>query len=330
MKILFAAIASWFMLSLCPALVFGEAIKIRFSHVVAEDTPKGKGANLFKKRVEERLAGRVEVSVFPNSKLFNDDQVFLALLVNDLQLAAPSLAKFSDLTKTLQVFDLPFLFDDIAAVERFQDGELGQGLLSSMTHKGIQGLTYWHNGMRVMSDNKPLRLPTDVQGLRFRIEPSDVLEAQFRELGALTVRLPFQKVYDALRSGLVDGQENTWSNIYSQKIHTVQSHFTETNHSYLGYMVVTSKEFWEGLPNDIRSKLEEILTEVTLEVNRIALEQAENDRQQVIDSDETKVLTLSKEERATWRETLIPIWEQFEDEIGQEVIEAAQAADIPD
>ncbi len=306
--------------------VEAEPIRIRFSHVVGENTPKGKGANLFKKLVEERLAGKVTVNVYPNSLRFTDDQVLEALLFADVEMAAPSLAKFRNFTKSLQVFDLPFMFDNVGAVHRFQSSQAGRELLDSMIRRGLKGLVYWDNGMRVMSANKPLRVPADVHGLTFRIEPSAVMEAQYAALGATTLRLPFAKVFDALKLGLVSGQENAWSNIYSKKFYHVQKYFTETDHSFLGYMVVTSVKFWGRLPADIRVELEKILAEVTVAVNKIALEKAQGDRQKVIDSGRAEVLTLTPDEREAWRKALEPVWQEFVGIIPRDVIEAAVAS----
>jgi C4-dicarboxylate-binding protein DctP len=303
-----------------------EPILIRFSHVVAEQTPKGTGAHRFKQLAEEKLAGRVKVEVFPNAKIYDDDQVFSALLNNSVQLAAPSLSKFSTITKALQIYDLPFLFDDQSAVERFQNGEIGQRLLQSLDSKGIKGLGYWPNGMRVISANRPLRTPADLRELTIRIEPSKVIEAQYQRLGAIPVKLPFTDIRDALRRELIEGQENAWSNIYSQRFQTLQTYVTETHHSFLGYMVITNKTFWEGLPTDIRRELEMILVQVTDEVKAKALEQADRDRQAVINQDHVKFITLTDQEKQQWRQAMTPVWETFAPQIGPAVIAAAQAA----
>lgn len=310
-----------------------EPIKIKFSHVVAESTPKGIGAKKFKQLVEERLAGKVVVEVYPNSQLYDDNKVMEALLLGDVQLAAPSLAKFGKYTKRLQVFDLPFLFDDIHAVDRFQNGPIGKQLLSTMNEHGYLGLAYWHNGMKQLSANKSLRQPTDAKGLKFRIQQSDVLQAQFEALEAHPEKLAFAEVYNALQTGVVDGAENPWSNIYSKKFHEVQKYFSETNHGVLDYLLVTNAKFWKGLPNEIRTELEKIIAEVSAEVNKQALALAENYRQKVIDFGEetgqTAVLTLTKDELAQWREAMQPVWEKFEGEIGKEVIDAALMANQP-
>ncbi|MDY6994355.1 MAG: TRAP transporter substrate-binding protein [Pseudomonadota bacterium] len=301
-------------------------IKIKFSHVVAESTPKGIGAKKFKQLVEERLAGKVVVEVYPNSQLYDDNKVMEALLLGDVQLAAPSLAKFGKYTEKLQVFDLPFLFDDIKAVDRFQNGAVGQELMASMEDKGYLGLAYWHNGMKQLSANKPLRRPEDAKGLKFRIQPSEVLEAQFKAIDANPQKLAFSEVYNALQTGVVDGQENTWANCYSKKYYEVQDYFSETNHGVLDYLVVTNARFWRGLPDDIRQTLTEILAEVTTEVNKISHDLAMQSRQKIIDSKKAQVITLSAEQIAQWREVMQPVWQRFTDEIGAEVIQAAQAA----
>ena len=302
-----------------------EPITIRFSHVVSENAPKGIGAQLFKERAEKQLAGRVKVEIYPNSQHYTDDEVLTALLMGDIELAAPSLAKFRSVTKSLQVFDLPFLFGDVEAVHRFQASPEGQSLLNAMSRRGIKGLAYWDNGMRVISANKALIGPADVKDLRFRTEPSNVIETQYATLGAISLRLPFKRVFNALERGLVDGQENTWSNIATKRFHTVQDYFTETNHSFLGYMVVTSSRFWDGLPPQIRSTLEEILAAVSEEVNQIAVDKA-GDGREVVRTSTSHILELTPEQRAAWRETLRPVWNQFENQIGEDVIRAAVAA----
>ena len=227
----------------------GAEILIKFSHVTAaKGHPKGEAATLFAERVNTSMAGKVKVEVYPNSQLFNDNKVLEAMLLGDVQMAAPSLSKFEKYTKKFRIYDLPFLFKDIKAVDAFQNSQHGQILLESMNDKGLLGLAYWHNGMKQISANKPLMNPADASGLKFRIMTSDVLEAQFRALGANPQKMAFSEVYGALQTGVVDGQENTWSNIFTKKFFEVQDGITESNHGVLNYLVVTSTEFWQGLP----------------------------------------------------------------------------------
>ncbi|OGA99368.1 MAG: C4-dicarboxylate ABC transporter [Burkholderiales bacterium RIFCSPHIGHO2_12_FULL_61_11] len=299
-------------------------IVIKFAHVVAEQTPKGQGALKFKELAEKKFPGRVQVQVFPSSQLFGDAKEMEALLLGDVQLIAPSLSKFDRYTKKVQVFDLPFLFDDIDAVDRFQSGPQGKALLESMVNRGLRGLGYWHNGMKQLSTNKDkLTRPEDVKGLKFRIQASDVLEAQFRALGASPQKMAFSEVYQALQTGVVDGQENTWSNIYSQKFHEVQKTIAETNHGVIDYMVVTNAKWFDGLPADIRKGLSEAMTEATAYSNKLALDFNEADRKKIADAGKAKIQKLSKEDVAAWRKAMEPVWKKFEGDIGRDLIDAA-------
>lgn len=302
-------------------------IVIKFSHVVAEQTPKGQGALKFKELAEKKLPGKVQVQVFPSSQLFGDAKELEALLLGDVQFIAPSLSKFDRYTKKIQVFDLPFLFDDIDAVDRFQSGPQGKALLESMKSRGLLGLGYWHNGMKQLSTNKDkLTRPEDVKGLKFRIQASDVLEAQFRALGANPQKMAFAEVYQALQTGVVDGQENTWSNIYSQKFHEVQKTIAETNHGVIDYMVVTNVKWWEGLPADVRKGLSEAMTEATAHANKLASDINEADRKKITDAGKAKIQKLSKDDVASWRKTMEPVWKKFEGDIGRDLIDGAQKA----
>ncbi|MCR1825633.1 TRAP transporter substrate-binding protein [Pseudomonas oleovorans] len=301
-----------------------EPILIKFSHVVADATPKGQGALLFKQLVEERLAGKVKVEVYPNSSLFGDANELEALRKNDVQLLAPSLAKFEQYTKQLQVFDLPFLFDDLDAVNRFQKRAKGRQLLRSMEDHNIVGLAYWHNGMKQLSATRALNMPGDANGLSFRIQPSAVLEAQFGQVGANSQKLPFSEVFKALQSGQVQGAENPWSNIYSQKLHEVQPFISETNHGVLDYMLVSNSRFWYGIPHQTRMELEAIIDEVTYVVNKQAEAANQADRQRIVDSGRSQVINLTAEQRQAWRDAMRPVWEQFQGQIGSDVIKAAQ------
>lgn len=303
-----------------------EAIKIKFSHVVAENTPKGQMALKFKELVESRLAGKVEVDVFPNSQLFGDNKVLEAMQLGDVQLAAPSLSKFDKYTKKLQIFDLPFLFSDIQAVDRFQQSAAGEKLLNSMSRKGLHGLGYLHNGMKQLSSSSPLSVPSDVKGKKFRIMTSDVLAAQFEAVEAVPVKKPFSEVFTLLQTKAIDGQENTWSNIYSKKFFEVQDFITESDHGVLDYLVVTSKEFWTSLPDDIRDELKIAIDEAIKYGNSIATEKAAQDKQKIIDSNRSTIIYLSKEERQEWVNAMQPVWKQFESEIGKDLIDAAIAS----
>jgi len=325
-KLTAKALACALSLSIAGLAHAADPIVIKFSHVVAENTPKGQGALMFKKLVEERLAGKVEVQVYPNSSLFGDGKEMEALLLGDVQLIAPSLAKFEHYSKGVQVFDLPFLFDDIAAVDRFQKGEAGQQLLRSMEDKNITGLGYWHNGMKQLSANKPLREPKDARGLKFRVQASAVLDEQFKAVRANPRKMSFAEVYQGLQTGVVNGAENPYSNIYSQKMHEVQKYITESNHGLLDYMVITNTKFWNGLPADVRGELEKILDEVTVAVNKQADELNQADKQRIIDAGTTEIIDLTPEQREMWREAMKPVWKKFEGEIGADLIKAAEAA----
>lgn len=308
----------------CQVALADEPILIKFSHVVADNTPKGQGALLFKQLVEQRLEGKVKVEVYPNSTLYGDANELEALRKNEVQLLAPSLAKFEQYTKQLQVFDLPFLFDDLEAVNRFQKRAKGRQLLRSMEAHDIAGLAYWHNGMKQLSATRALHAPGDAKGLSFRIQPSAVLEAQFSQVGAKSQKLPFSEVFNALKSGQVQGAENPWSNIYSKKLHEVQPFITETNHGVLDYMLVSNSRFWYGIPHNIRTELEAIIDEVTYAVNKQAEADNQADRQRIIDSGRSQVISLTPEQRLAWREAMRPVWTQFEEQIGKDVIKAAQ------
>lgn len=307
-------------------LAHADPITIKFSHVVAEHTPKGQGALLFKKLAEERLPGKVKVEVYPNSSLFGDGKEMEALMLGDVQIIAPSLAKFEHYSKPIQIFDLPFLFDDMAAVDRFQKGPVGQELLTSMADKGITGLGYWHNGLKQLSANKKLIEPSDARGQKFRVQASAVLDEQFKALRAVPRKMSFAEVYQGLQTGVVNGAENPYSNIYSQKMNEVQKYITESNHGLLDYMVITNTDFWNKLPEDIRTTLSQTMDEVTIEVNKHAADLNEKDKQSIIDSGTTEILYLTAEQREKWREAMRPVWKKFEAEIGTERIQAAEDA----
>lgn len=303
-------------------------ITVKFSHVVAENTPKGQMANKFKELVDnnENLKGKVKVEVFPNSQLFDDEKVMEAMLLGDVQLAAPSLSKFQKYNPQLLVYDLPFLFNDMEAVDRFQHSELGQKLLTSMEDKGYIGLGYLHNGMKQLSANKPLKVPADAKGLKFRIQTSDVLAAQFEAIDAVPVKKPFSEVFTLMQTKAVDGSENPWSNIYSKKFHEVQSDITESDHGILDYMVITSSEFWNGLPEDLRTELKKAMDEAITFGNKVSVEKDGEDRQAIIDSKRTSIYKLTAEERQQWVDAMKPVWTQFQDKIGEDTIKAALEA----
>ena len=302
----------------------GEIV-IKFSHVTNSDKhPKGIAATLFAERVNTEMNGKACMEVFPNSTLYTDEKVLEAMLQGDVQFAAPSLSLFEPITKQFRLFDLPFMFKDISAVDAFQASGTGQEMLQSMTRRGVLGLGFWHNGMKQFSANKPLISPEDAQGLKFRVQPSDVLVAQMNALGATAQPMAFAEVYGALQTGVVDGQENSWSNIYGQKFFEVQAGITETNHGIIDYMVVTSVDWWEALDADVRDQLKTILDEVTTARNAAVLEVDRAARQSILDAG-GKIVELTPEQRAAWVEAMKPVWAQFEAEVGAENIAAAQS-----
>ncbi|WP_418593893.1 DctP family TRAP transporter solute-binding subunit [Ponticoccus sp. (in: a-proteobacteria)] len=302
----------------------GEMV-IKFSHVTNTDRhPKGIAASLLQERVNEEMNGTACMEVFPNSTLYNDDQVLEAMLNGDVQMAAPSLSKFEQFTKVFRIYDLPFMFKNIDAVDAFQASETGQAMKESMVRRGLLGLQFWHNGLTQISANKPLISPEDAKGLKFRVQPSEVLKANMEALGASPQPMAFSEVYGALQSGVVDGQENTWSNIYGQKFFEVQEGITETNHGVLDYLVVTNVDWWEGLEPEVRDQLATILEEVTNERNAAVGEVDAEARQAVLDAG-GEIRELTAEQRQVWVDTMKPVWEQFADDVGQENIDAAQA-----
>ncbi|WP_275098880.1 TRAP transporter substrate-binding protein [Sedimenticola hydrogenitrophicus] len=303
----------------------GEMV-IKFSHVTNSDKhPKGIAASLLESRVNSEMNGKACMQVYPNSTLYDDNKVLEAMLNGDVQLAAPSLSKFEKFTKKFRIFDLPFLFEDVEAVDRFQNSDAGEKLKSSMKKRGLLGLTYWHNGMKQISANRPLINPEDAKGLKFRVQASDVLVAQFEQLDANPQKMAFSEVYGGLQTKVVDGQENSWSNIYGKKFFEVQDGVTASNHGILDYLVVTSDEWWEGLPADIRGQLAQILQEVTETRNSESAKVNAQSMQRVIDAGGV-VRTLTPEQRQAWVDAMKPVWKKFEGDIGADLIEAAVAS----
>ena len=302
----------------------GEVV-IKLSHVTNTDRhPKGIAASLLEQRVNDEMNGKACMEVFPNSTLYNDDQVLEALLQGDVQMAAPSLSKFEQFTKQFRIFDLPFMFKDINAVDEFQNSETGVAMKESMTRRGLLGLAFWHNGMKQMSANKPLNVPSDANGLKFRVQNSDVLKAQMAAMGASPQPMAFSEVYGALQTGVVDGQENTWSNIYGQKFFEVQDGTTETNHGVLDYMLVTSTDWWDSLDADVRDQLATIVQEVTDSRNAESSKVNAEAKQAIIDAGGV-VRELDDAQREAWVTAMKPVWEEFTADVGQENIDEAQA-----
>ncbi len=301
----------------------GEMI-IKFSHVTNTDKhPKGIAATLLQERVNNEMNGVACMEVFPNSTLYNDDVVLEAMLQGDVQLAAPSLSKFEKFTKQFRIFDLPFMFKNIEAVDAFQQSETGSAMKNSMQRRGLVGLEFWHNGLKQFSANKPLVSPDDAKGLKFRVQKSDVLVAQIEALGASAQPMAFSEVYGALQTGVVDGQENTWSNIYGKKFFEVQDGITETNHGIIDYLVVTSVDWWDSLDDEVRNQLSQILSEVTEQRNNEAFAVNESAKQAIIDAGHT-VRALTDEQRQAWVDAMLSVWEQFEEDVGSENIAAAE------
>lgn len=298
---------------------------IKFPHVTAPATPKGQTAERFKALAEARFPGRVRVEVYPSAQLMEVRDAVEALAFGEIQMIAGSLSIFNRMTKKFEVFDLPFLFEDLDAVERFQRGPSGQALLDALADKGIKGLTFWHNGMKQLSGPRPLRRPEDAAGLKFRIMESDVLEAEVEAVGGSPQKTAFSEVYQALQTGTVDAQENTWSNMYSSRFYEVQPYITESNHGYLGYFVATNARFWNGLPEDIRKGLEQALEEATEWNNARAGEINAAGRQAIVESGRSEIIALTPDELAAWRRAMRPVWDQFRDEIGADLIDAAAA-----
>ncbi|WP_294224194.1 DctP family TRAP transporter solute-binding subunit [uncultured Shimia sp.] len=302
----------------------GETV-IKFSHVTNTDKhPKGIAASLLEQRVNDEMDGKVCMEVFPNSTLYDDNKVLEAMLQGDIQLAAPSLSKFEKFTRQFRIFDLPFMFKSVDAVDAFQSSDAGQGLLDSMQRRGLQGLAYWHNGMKQMSANVPLVVPTDADGLKFRVQSSDVLVAQMEAIGGSPQKMSFSEVYGALQQGVVDGQENTWSNIFGKKFFEVQDGVTETNHGIIDYLVVTSVDWLESLEPGVRDQFLTILAEVTETRNGESTAVNEAAKQSIIEAGGT-IRQLTNEQRQQWVDVMKPVWDQFAGDVGQENIDAAQA-----
>ncbi|MDH5544002.1 MAG: TRAP transporter substrate-binding protein [Gammaproteobacteria bacterium] len=315
-------------LSLLGMQVYAADYTIKYSHVVAPGTPKGRAADLFAELVNKHTNGRVKVEVFPNSQLYDDNKVLEAMRLSSSKttgiMAAPSLSKFVKFSQTLQAFDLPYLFGDIADVHKLVDSPLMDRLTTGLDKKGLHALTVWDNGMKVFSTkgDKPLRaVPADFTGKKFRIQSSNIAASMISHLGGTPQKLPFKEVYTALGQGVVDGQENAWSNIYSKKFHEVQDYISVSDHSYLGYLVVVSDEFWKNLPDDIRKQVTKALTEATDANRKYAAEADVGDRKKIEEEGFAKVVELSKAEKAAWRKANEPVWSEFRDEIGGDLID---------
>ncbi len=318
-----AALALAAGLALMPQAFAQSPIVIKFSHVVAVDTPKGKAAEFFAKRAGELTKGKVKVEGYPNSQLYKDKEEMEALQLGSVQMLAPSLSKFAPLgVKEFEVFDLPFIFDDYTDLHAVTQGAVGQGMLKKLETRGITGLAFWDNGFKVMSANKPLKNVEDYKGLKMRIQSSKVLDAQMRALGALPQVLAFSETYQALQTGVVDGTENPPSNLYTQKMHEVQKHLTITNHGYLGYAVVVNKKFWDGLPADIRTQLTKAMAESTKVANDIAKQENDDALAKVAASGKTTIYKASLAERFLLKKALVPVHKQMSSRIGQETLDA--------
>ena len=300
-----------------------QPIVIKFSHVVAADTPKGKAAEMFAKKAAELTGGKVKVEVYANSTLYKDKEEMEALQLGAVQMLAPSLAKFGPLgVKEFEVFDLPFIFNGYDDLHKVTTGAVGKQLLAKLEPKGIRGLAFWDNGFKSFSANSPIKTPADLKGKKMRIQSSKVLEEQMRSVGSMPQVMAFSEVYQALQTGVVDGTENPISNLYTQKMHEVQKHLTLTDHGYLGYAVIVNKKFWDGLPADIRKQLDDAMEQSTRYANQIAKVENDNSLEAVKKSGKTTVYVPTKEERLAFKKAMVPVHQKMESRVGKETIQA--------
>ncbi|WP_027458007.1 TRAP transporter substrate-binding protein [Dechloromonas agitata] len=300
-----------------------QPIVIKFSHVVAADTPKGKAAEMFAKKAAELTGGKVKVEVYANSTLYKDKEEMEALQLGAVQMLAPSLAKFGPLgVKEFEVFDLPFIFNGYDDLHKVTTGAVGKQLLAKLEPKGIRGLAFWDNGFKSFSANSPIKTPADLKGKKMRIQSSKVLEEQMRSVGSMPQVMAFSEVYQALQTGVVDGTENPISNLYTQKMHEVQKHLTLTDHGYLGYAVIVNKKFWDGLPADIRKQLEDAMEQSTRYANQIAKVENDSSLEAVKKSGKTAVYVPTKEERLAFKKAMVPVHQKMESRVGKETIQA--------
>ena len=303
----------------------GETV-VKFSHVVADSGhPKGDAARLMADRINEEMNGKLCMEVFPNSTLYDDDKVLEAMLLGDVQLAAPSLSKFEAYTKAYRLFDRPFTFTSLDAVNRFSDTDTGKDLLNVMADQGYVGLGYMLSGLKQFSANKPLMTPADAEGLKFRIQTSDVYDAMMNALGASAQKLAFKEVYGALQTGVVDGQENSWCNIATQKFFEVQDGVTETNHGLLAYLTVTSQDFLDSLDEETRTQFLDIVNASLREANEQVAQKEADCRQRIVDAG-TEIRTLDDAQLQQWKDAMTPVYEQFGGDFGEEATEAALAS----
>ena len=304
-----------------------QPIVIKFSHVVAADTPKGKASEFFAKRAGELTKGKVKVEVYANSTLYKDKEEMEALQLGAVQMLAPSLAKFGPLgVKEFELFDLPYLFDEYKDLHAVTTGPVGKALLQKLETRGLIGLAFWDNGFKVMSANKAIRVPDDYKGLKMRIQSSNVLDAQMRALGAIPQKMAFSEVYQALQTGVVDGTENPPSNLYTQKMHEVQKFVAITNHGYLGYAVITNKKFWDGLPADVRMALDAAMVEATKYANSIAKDDNDKAMEEVRKSGKSEILVPTAEQKLAMKKAMVKVHQQMADRIGKENIDTVYKA----
>jgi C4-dicarboxylate-binding protein DctP len=309
------------------ASAWAAPIVIKFSHVVATDTPKGKAAEFFKKLAEERTKGQVQVEVYPNSQLYKDKEELDALQLGSVQVLAPTFSKFGPLgVKEFEALDLPYLFDGMDEARKVTQGPVGKSLLAKLESKGVEGLAFWDNAFKQMTANKPLRKPDDFRGLKIRIQSSKVMDAQMRALGANPQVLAFSEVYQALQTGVVDGQDNPYSNIYTQKFYEVQKYLTVTDHGYHAYVLIANKKFWDGLPPNIRTIMDGVVKDTTAYFNQIAAQEEADSLAKIKASGRIQILVLSKEEKAALKKAMAPVYKQVEPRVGRPILESIYKA----
>lgn len=298
-----------------------QRIVIKFSHVVAENTPKGLAADQFAQLVSEKTHGKVEVQVYPNSILYSDKDEFQALWQGDIQMIAPAFSKISTIYPSWLVLDLPFAFPNQQAVDESLQGEIGQILFRTLESKNMKGLAFWSNGFKQVTSNQhPMLMPENFRGQRFRIMPSKVLEDQYRLLQAQPIPIPFNEVYRNIEKGTIDGQENTISNIFTKRLYLGQKYLTLSNHGYLGYAVIINKSFWEKLPTNIQNAIQEALQETTEWNNQMAVSMNDKQLNQLRNMSVLQIDELTSEQRTQWIQATDSLYNKYADTIGYDLV----------